>query len=158
MEDTITAIDESNIEEITREVEGSVQKEQALYGVDNVVPMTPATNDVLTELKANEVGDAWLFARLQKNGFCFDRSLNKWFKWNGHCWEEDILGHVYTAIDSVVDKYSAEYDQQSWKRKSAILRQNTDEAKKAAEVWNKLGLDLSRCQCVCQLDYADMTG
>jgi spore photoproduct lyase len=28
--------------------------------------------------------------------------------------------------------------------------------KESAEVWNKLGLDLSKCQCVCQLDYADM--
>jgi spore photoproduct lyase len=30
--------------------------------------------------------------------------------------------------------------------------------KESAGVWNKLGLDLSRCQCVCQLDYADMAG
>ncbi len=30
--------------------------------------------------------------------------------------------------------------------------------KESAEVWNQVGLDLSRCQCVCQLDYADMTG
>jgi len=29
--------------------------------------------------------------------------------------------------------------------------------KESADVWNKVGLDLSRCQCVCQLDYADMT-
>jgi spore photoproduct lyase len=29
--------------------------------------------------------------------------------------------------------------------------------KESAEVWNQLGLDLSRVQCVCQLDYADMT-
>jgi spore photoproduct lyase len=30
--------------------------------------------------------------------------------------------------------------------------------KESAGVWNQVGLDLSRCQCVCQLDYADMTG
>jgi spore photoproduct lyase len=29
--------------------------------------------------------------------------------------------------------------------------------KESAYVWNQLGLDLSRCQCVCQLDYADMS-
>ena len=28
--------------------------------------------------------------------------------------------------------------------------------KESANVWNQLGMDLSRCQCVCQLDYADM--
>lgn len=28
--------------------------------------------------------------------------------------------------------------------------------KESAEIWNQLGLDLSRCRCVCQLDYADM--
>jgi len=29
--------------------------------------------------------------------------------------------------------------------------------KESAEVWNQLGLDLSRVRCVCQLDYADMS-
>ena len=29
--------------------------------------------------------------------------------------------------------------------------------KESAFVWEQVGLDLSRCQCVCQLDYADMT-
>lgn len=28
--------------------------------------------------------------------------------------------------------------------------------KEFAFVWDQVGLDLSRCQCVCQLDYADM--
>ena len=28
--------------------------------------------------------------------------------------------------------------------------------KESAEVWNRVGLDLRRCSCVCQLDYADM--
>jgi len=30
--------------------------------------------------------------------------------------------------------------------------------KESAEVWNKTGLQLSRCSCVCQLDYAEMPG
>jgi spore photoproduct lyase len=29
--------------------------------------------------------------------------------------------------------------------------------KEFSAVWKVLGLELSRCQCVCQLDYADMT-
>jgi spore photoproduct lyase len=28
--------------------------------------------------------------------------------------------------------------------------------KESADIWNKLGLQLSRCSCVCQLDYVDM--
>jgi spore photoproduct lyase len=28
--------------------------------------------------------------------------------------------------------------------------------KESADLWNKLGLEVSRCSCVCQLDYADM--
>ncbi|MCD6582275.1 MAG: hypothetical protein J7K90_10770, partial [Desulfuromusa sp.] len=28
--------------------------------------------------------------------------------------------------------------------------------KESADVWNRVGLELSRCSCVCQLDYADM--
>ena len=30
--------------------------------------------------------------------------------------------------------------------------------KESADVWHKVGLELSRCSCVCQLDYADMVG
>ena len=29
--------------------------------------------------------------------------------------------------------------------------------KESAKVWKKVGLPLSKCSCVCQLDYADMT-
>jgi spore photoproduct lyase len=29
--------------------------------------------------------------------------------------------------------------------------------KESANVWNQLGMDLSRCRCACQLDYADMS-
>jgi len=29
--------------------------------------------------------------------------------------------------------------------------------KESEELWNRTGLELSRCSCVCQLDYADMT-
>ena len=28
--------------------------------------------------------------------------------------------------------------------------------KESANVWSQVGLDLSYCKCVCQLDYADM--
>jgi spore photoproduct lyase len=28
--------------------------------------------------------------------------------------------------------------------------------KESEPVWNSIGLELSRCSCVCQLDYADM--
>jgi spore photoproduct lyase len=28
--------------------------------------------------------------------------------------------------------------------------------KESADLWNRVGLELSRCSCVCQLDYADM--
>ena len=30
--------------------------------------------------------------------------------------------------------------------------------KESADVWHRVGLELSRCSCVCQLDYADMAG
>ncbi|MBF0227366.1 MAG: hypothetical protein HQK76_18125 [Desulfobacterales bacterium] len=29
--------------------------------------------------------------------------------------------------------------------------------KESASVWEKVGLDYSKCSCVCQLDYADMS-
>jgi len=126
---------ELSLDEIAREVEKMVQTEQTQYeGSNTVIPITPATNDTLTALRANEDGDAWLFINLQKDRFCFDHSLDLWFKWNGHFWEEDTIDHVYSALDSVVDKYSVEYDRQSWKRKSAALSQNPADIKKAADL------------------------
>ena len=141
MENSITdkITDELSLDEIAREVEAAVQNEQTQYGGANtVIPITPATNDTLTALRENEKGDARLFINLQRQRFCFDHSLEKWFKWNGHFWEEDAIGHVYSALDSVVDKYSAEYDRQAWKRKSAVLSQNADDAKKAADLEKEL--------------------
>ena len=128
-----------SLDAITKEVENMVQKEQGQYGgVTAVVPLTPATNDILTALHANEKGDAWLFINCQRQRFCFDHSLEKWFRWNGHFWEEDVIGYVYSAIDCVVDIYSKEYDRQAQKRKSTAFNHNADEAKKAADLQKEL--------------------
>ncbi len=54
MEDLITdtKTEDLGLEEIAREIEESVQKEQEQYGNANtVIPMTPAMNDTLTALK-----------------------------------------------------------------------------------------------------------
>ena len=124
-----------SLEEIRTQTEKVIQGEKDIYGdVNVVVPSTPSASDILTALKANEDGDAWLFINLQKNRFCFDHSLDRWFEWNGHFWEEDTIGHVYSALDPVVDKYSQEYDRQSWNRKQATLSKNNDDAKKAADL------------------------
>lgn len=151
MEDPITdtKTEDLSLEEITREVEESIQKEQEQYGNANtVIPMTPAMNNTLTALRENEKGDAWLFINLQRQRFCFDHSLEKWFKWNGHFWEEDAIGHVYSALDCVVDMYSAEYDRQSWKRKGAVLKKSPDDEKKAADLEKELLRRMSELQTV----------
>jgi putative DNA primase/helicase len=134
MEELINdTISDPGCKKIAQEVEALTQKELEQYGnAGSVVPPLPAINDILTALKSNEDGDAWLLINLQKNRFCFDHSLGKWFKWMGHYWEEDTIDKVYAAIDDVVDQYSKEYDQQSWLRKKAILQQNPDDANQAA--------------------------
>ena len=124
-------------ENIVQEVEAIIQKENMQY--DNAVTgSSSATNDILKALKNNEDGDAWLLVNLQKNKFCFDHSLGKWFKWCSHYWEEDNIDHVYSALDEVVDEYSKEYDRQSWMRKSAAVKQNKDDEKKAADLQREL--------------------
>lgn len=126
-------------ENIVQEVEAIIQKENKQY--DNTVTgasSVSATNDILKALKNNEDGDAWLLVNLQRNKFCFDHSLGKWFRWCGHYWEEDTIDHVYSALDEVVDEYSKEYDRQSWIRKKAAVQQNKDEERKASELQKEL--------------------
>jgi len=126
-------------ENIAQEVEAIIQKENNKY--DNTVAGTSsisATNDILKALKNNEDGDAWLLVSLQKNKFCFDHSLGKWFRWCGHYWEEDTIDHVFSALDEVVEEYSREYDRQSWNRKKAAVQQNKDEERKASELQREL--------------------
>jgi putative DNA primase/helicase len=126
-------------ENIAQEVEAIIQKENKQY--DNTVTgalSTSATNDILKALKNNEDGDAWLLVNLQRNKFCFDHSLGKWFRWCGHYWEEDAIDHVYSALDDVVEEYSKEYDRQSWIRKKAAVQQNKDEERKASEFQKEL--------------------
>jgi len=127
--------DDLSIKEINAQVEELAQLEQEKYtGANSLAANNPAINDTLFALKNNEDGDAWLFCNLQRNRFCFDHSLGKWFKWNGHFWGEDAVEHIYSEVDSVVDKYFAEYDQQSVIRKGAVLNQDKTAEKKAADL------------------------
>ena len=141
MEDLIndTTINNPASEELAQKVEAIIQKEQEQYGnAGNIAPSTPAINDTLTALRNNEDGDTWLLINQQKNLFCFDHSLGKWFRWNGHFWQEDTIDQVYSTIDEVVNQYSKEYDRQSWIRKKAVLQHNADDAKKAADLQKEL--------------------
>ena len=82
------------------------------YGVETNIP----SEDILAALKENEDGDARLFITAERNAYCFDHSVEKWFKWSENHWEEDSLGDVVAEMDLVTRIYGDEVVHQ------AILR------------------------------------
>lgn len=129
----------NSIDEITKQVEEKIQKEEILYSTNQSISSFSLTSkDIKTALKRNEDGDAELFISLHKDKFCYDHSLGKWFKWGGHFWQEDIIGDVFTGIESVIEMYSQEAKRQSSLRLNAARTQDAAKEKDAKQLEDKL--------------------
>lgn len=126
--------------EILDDAEEIIAHEESLHG--SVTPDPNKTGlssaDILHALKSNEDGDAWIFVGLQKDKFSFDHSLNKWFEWNGHYWMEDVLKHVWTAQDCIIEKYLEEASLQAQAKHVAVVNGNSDGVKKAEALEKEL--------------------
>ena len=84
--------------------------------------------DILTALNRNEDGDATLFRDLYEKKFVYDHSGNRWYKWAGHHWEEDVIDNVTAAVEGVIQLYSEEADRQSEERINAERSGNKSKA------------------------------
>ena len=63
---------------------------------------------VIQYLEENEVGDAKLYVRENKNDIVFDlASKDTWFHWGGHNWEEDIERRHISSVDKEIAVYTA---------------------------------------------------
>lgn len=125
--------DDTYLDAITAEVDGQVEEEQVIYGQFNPSPINPVISqaDILDALNSNEDGDARLFIALHRDTFCYDRSIDQWFKWKGHYWEEDKLGDAMAALDAVIEQYLDEAGRQAAARLAAAKNQKKDDEKKA---------------------------
>ena len=59
-------------------------------------------------LKTNELGDAQLFVKLQKNRFLYNSSEGRWYIWTGHVWKPDIMDRAQAAVETVSHQYCLE--------------------------------------------------
>jgi putative DNA primase/helicase len=72
------------------------------------VPDNIPSGDILTAIDRGEDGDAELFTRLHRGRLCFDRSENKWYRWDGHSWKLDAGGSSLAMVAAVIGLYHGE--------------------------------------------------
>lgn len=67
---------------------------------------------VIKYLEENEVGDAKLYVKVNRDNIVFDlSSKDTWLAWNGHNWESDIDRKPVAAVDNVNDVYNAKLEE-----------------------------------------------
>jgi putative DNA primase/helicase len=107
------------------------ERERRLYSPDNPSPTEEqssiSSQDVLTYIMKNEVGDAQLFIRLFRDKYRFDRNAGEWYVWAGHSWEKDRQGRVMEDLNDVILVYVLELKRLKVRRMQA---ENDAEQKK----------------------------
>ena len=137
-EDTLPNPYFGSIEEIERLVEEEVRREEKEFlPKDNGFQIIPSGN-VLQAFKDNQDGDARLFIRLMRNRYCFDHSTERWLKWTGHYWEEDLIGNVLADLDSVARVYGREAAHQALLRQEATTSNKKQDAQDAEQLEREL--------------------
>jgi spore photoproduct lyase len=107
---------------------GTLRFEKGFYNMRNSIFSTGP------ELPALLEGMHPMFPPKAFNGFQRPKS-------GKYSFSDDQRAEIFSFIINQIRKYSD--------CKIALCKESTD-------IWNKLGLQLSRCSCVCQLDYVDM--
>lgn len=134
--------------EVARRVEERVQQETAAAAH----PVKPAEllpdKFVLDCLRANRVGDALLFNTLHRGKFVFVKRWNRFLRWAGHHWEEDIMDTALAAVERVCEEYlrimanlQDALAEAVKEEKKVIERQREELAKRVAILRNTAGRD-----------------
>lgn len=63
--------------------------------------------NMLPYLERNELGDAELFQALHEHEYVFDHSREKWLRFGGVIWEDDVLRCSTRAVMDMADLYAA---------------------------------------------------
>lgn len=121
------------IQGIQDEIAIEVEKEREKYSL-----VLPASGDFSHDelwraLDADQDGDAWLYAQIQKDKFLYDHSSGFWYRWDEHHWIEDLTGQALAELDCVVECYSKEANNWSWMRLKATQAGKVEEANTASD-------------------------
>lgn len=95
---------------------------------DETIPGSLSSDDILQALEANEDGDARLFVTLHRDRFVYDHSAARWYLWNTHYWQEDLVDEVTRGVDTVIEIYGQEVKRQAWERLKCEKSGRTEEA------------------------------
>lgn len=70
----------------------------------------PDSNYIEQCLYNNEMGDGYLYARLNQDQFLYVKKRDKkpWLRWNSHHWEVDVMGQHIRAVEKVAVAYKDE--------------------------------------------------
>jgi putative DNA primase/helicase len=96
-------------EEIISAVAQQTSKEASEFG-KTAEKNTPrfSSSDIWKACEAQEEGDAQITIELLRNRYLYDKSSNKWYRWNGFYWVEDTLEQVMADLNETIDVYAQE--------------------------------------------------
>ena len=99
--------DSHSVQDIKKQVEARVAEEEqsAPPAVERKDPV-PSIDFLRTCLFGNRVGDATLFAYMFRGKFVFIDRWDRWLRWGGHYWQEDINPKkALAAVERVCEQY-----------------------------------------------------
>jgi len=93
-------------------MEEQIQRERSLVNLEVPAPPAPPAPPTAQQIEGavrdNEDGDARLFAQLNQGRWVRDHSLDRWYRFSGHIWEQDRICQVVADVATVIDCYLRE--------------------------------------------------
>jgi putative DNA primase/helicase len=113
----------------------SIAENRGTVTPDNII----SSADILEALRANEMGDRWIYTQLHKGKLLHDPGDDTWYKWAGHCWMEDTANDSLVQVEAVARIYLGEADRQY----QLVTEATRDNDKGQADLHKKLAESLS---------------
>jgi len=127
----LSIVNNDVINAIRLEAEAEVEKEkeqflQTQQGVEKPY-------NVLNALRDGQDGDARLLIQLYHDKLVYDHASGKWYCWNAHFWDEDLISDVIGSVDGVIEIYKQEVLNQAKLRTAAVSSGEKEKEKKAKD-------------------------
>ncbi|MBM4289484.1 MAG: hypothetical protein FJ135_15310 [Deltaproteobacteria bacterium] len=103
--------------------------------------------DLLNFAKSGEAGDAKLFALLFAGKLLKDHSSDRWYRFTGHHWEEDLLNEALARVEDLIPHYvtaARQCAEQELKATQASNKNVAEQAKETREIFLKKIAHLQR--------------
>ena len=95
-------------------------------------------------LFANVVGDAVLYATVNRDKFIYSKKAQEWYAWNTHYWEPDVMHESLVAVENIVPLYLAEFKRVSTELAELLATGEDVKSEKSKKLISKRDRLLSR--------------